>query len=83
MKNKKTKYDAPISPNRTIGGIFFMLASDFLMKEIKHFKQIWPFVLYSIPVLLRLLSEVVTIMTLLWMHFILFFHAQTYASTDI
>ena len=49
---------------------FFHICFRFLLKETKHSRLIWPFVLYPTPILLYLSSEVSTIMKLLWMHFV-------------
>ena len=49
---------------------FFHICFRFLLKETKHSRLIWPFVLYPTPILLYLSSEVRTIVTLLWMHFV-------------
>lgn len=56
---------------------FFHICFRVLMKEIKHTRLMWPFVLYLIPILLYLFSEMSTIMNLLWMPF-MFSYTFTY-----
>lgn len=81
MNNEKTKYDTPISPNGTIGGIFSYLLQIFNERN-KTFQTNMALCLLfhscRAPSCIR--SRYYNDSSVC---FILYFHVQIYASTDI